>query len=146
MNVNAIAVSLVIEPFALKHITVDVPEFAATTRFVQSPEAFVAGTIGPDLNSEPMLHVAEPLTFVYSSVFENDVSPLFDHLTREVFLEIDCVHDSFRARHILHVQISLTEVIRHAAPDISTSEPSLQSDNVMHMVDELVLRKRIDSR
>lgn len=80
MSVNAVAISFILKPFTLENISVNVPELAAATRFIELPKAFVAGPIWPDLDAESVLHVAEPLAFVHCAVFENDVTAFLYHL------------------------------------------------------------------
>jgi hypothetical protein len=76
MYIDTPAVSLVIEPFAFKDITIDVPEFTVTAGLVESPMALVFGTVLPDLNAVAMLHVSEPVTGVSGTVFEVNFSTL----------------------------------------------------------------------
>lgn len=80
VSVNAITISFILEPFALKYITVNVPELPTTACLIELPEAFVACAIRPYLDTEAMLHVAKPLPFVHSAVFEYNVTPLLNHL------------------------------------------------------------------
>ena len=68
LHVDAIAVCLVIEPLALIHVAIDVPELALTASFVEAPMTFIFGTILPDLHTLTVLHVSKPLASVGSAV------------------------------------------------------------------------------
>lgn len=57
MSIDSVSICFVLEPFALKYIAINVPEFSSPTGLVEPPETLVTGTIGPDLDTEAMLHV-----------------------------------------------------------------------------------------
>ena len=79
--VDTIAVSLIVEPLSFKHIAIDVPKLASAACLIEPPEALVSGAIWPDLDAKSMLHVAQPLAFVHGAILEDNVAPLFNHLT-----------------------------------------------------------------
>ena len=58
MDINAIAVSLVVKPFSLEDVAINVPELALAARLVEPPVAFVLGSVLPNLDSVAVLHVA----------------------------------------------------------------------------------------
>ena len=64
MNVNALAVGLVIHPIAFINISVDMSEFAESVRSIIFPIALIAGTITPDLLAIAVAEPTDPLTRV----------------------------------------------------------------------------------
>ena len=72
VDVDTIAVGLIIVPLALEDIAINVPELALAACLVKPPVPLVPGTIRPDLHTIAMLHIAEPLSLVHSTVLEND--------------------------------------------------------------------------
>jgi hypothetical protein len=76
MNVNAVAVGLVVDPFAFENVSVDMPEFAPSAGLIEFPVAFVLGPVLPLLAPVAMLHVSVPLTDICRPIFELDLVPL----------------------------------------------------------------------
>ena len=72
VDIDTIAVGLVIVPLALEDVAVNVPELALAACFVEPPIPLVPGTIRPDLHTIAMLHIAEPLPLVHSPVLKDD--------------------------------------------------------------------------
>ena len=70
MDVNSVSISLVVYPFALKNVSVDMPELASATCLIKLPISFVLGSIFPFLAAVAMLHVAVPLADVGGPVFK----------------------------------------------------------------------------
>ena len=87
VDINTIAVGLVIIPLALKDVAINVPELALAACLVEPPIPFVAGTIRPDLHTIAMLHVAKPLPLVHSSVLEDDFALILQLMLRLTVLD-----------------------------------------------------------
>jgi len=73
MNVNSIAVGLIVEPLSLEDIAIYMPEFAVSTGLVKAPVALVLSAIFPNLDAVAVLKVSEPLTHVGCAIFEMDL-------------------------------------------------------------------------
>jgi len=58
MHVNSVAIGLVIEPFSLKNITINVPELAVTAGLIETPVSFILCAIFPNLLSVAVLHIS----------------------------------------------------------------------------------------
>ena len=117
------------------------PELSSTACFVQAPKAFVAGAIRPYLDTEAVLHISEPLAFIDSTIFKNDISSFLNHLVFKVLCHelllriIIAISDSLVARHVLHMQIGLVmEVSGHPFPSNLTSEEGLNVDDLVDML------------
>ena len=77
MDINSVAVGLVVEPFPFEHIAIHVPELAVSACFIESPISLVLGSVFPDLDAVAMLQVSEPLADVCCAIFEMDFWSLF---------------------------------------------------------------------
>lgn len=64
MNVNALAVGLVIHPIAFIYISVDMGKLAESVRSIIFPIALIACTIAPDLLAIAVAEPTDPLTRV----------------------------------------------------------------------------------
>jgi len=64
MNVNALAVRLVVDPVSLINVAVDMGEFTEAMRPIVFPVALIAGPIAPDLLTASIAESADPLTGV----------------------------------------------------------------------------------
>ena len=64
MNVNALAVGLIIHPIAFINISIDMGEFAESVRSIIFPIALIAGTIAPNLLAIAVTESTDPLTRV----------------------------------------------------------------------------------
>ena len=61
---------LVVAPFAVKDIAVDVVENTAAVRLIVAPFTFVASAVGPFLLTKTMTESAKPLSLVDSSILK----------------------------------------------------------------------------
>jgi len=66
----------VVQPLALVDVAVGVLELALPVRLVKSPLALVARTVRPNLMSEAVSHIVQPLSSVDSSVLQLDSAHL----------------------------------------------------------------------
>ena len=64
MNVDALAVGLIVHPVALIHVTVDMGELTVAMGPVILPVAFVAGAVGPSLRALSISEATDPLSCV----------------------------------------------------------------------------------
>jgi hypothetical protein len=71
MSIDTVTVGLIILPFSIKHITVNVPEFSYSMSFVILPLSFIPSTVWPDLDTPTMTDLTTPLSFINSSIFES---------------------------------------------------------------------------
>ncbi len=92
MDIDTIAVGFVIVPLALEDVAVNVPELALAAGLVEPPIPLIPGTIRPDLDTIAMLHVAQPLPLVDSSVLEDDFTFILQLM---LTVRIDCRTMSF---------------------------------------------------
>ena len=77
VNIGASSACLIILPFSLVYITVDMDELAPTCGFAIAPLPFIPCSIRPNLHSVPMPHIAKPVTSVNHSILESNwFSPL----------------------------------------------------------------------
>jgi hypothetical protein len=91
VNVDSIAVGLVILPFAFVDISVSMPEFSAPIGFVFSPLSFVFCVIRPYLDTRPMSHFIEQVSFVDCPVFKSKFLNKLKSLSDSFLLKIDKV-------------------------------------------------------
>ena len=105
MNIDTIAVCLIVEPLTFKHITVNVPEFSVSASFVEPPVAFILGTIFPDLHAISMFHISQPLTCISGSILEKDLALLL----KLGFINI--VHIEIRVSVNYHVALSSRAIV-----------------------------------
>ena len=74
MNINSVAICLIVKPFSFENVSVDMPEFSMTTGLVKAPAPLVLSSVFPDLDSVSVLHIAEPLPCIGGSIFKVDFS------------------------------------------------------------------------
>lgn len=79
MDIDTIAVCLVILPLAFVDVSVRVPELACSVGFVIAPLAFVFSTIWPDLNSGPMSHSVLKISYISKISHSNLASSECDY-------------------------------------------------------------------
>ncbi len=64
MDIDALAICLIINPVSLVNIPIDVSELSKTMGPIVLPVAFVAGAIRPDLFSIPIAESTDPLACI----------------------------------------------------------------------------------
>ena len=89
MRVNSIAVRLVVPPLAVKHVSINVPEFALAVRFISLPLTLVTSTIRPDLFTLTMPFLPFPLASIDCAILKAE---LFTVLYRRtcILYTLDC--------------------------------------------------------
>ena len=78
MNIDTVPVSFIIEPFALKHIAINVPKLPASTCFIVFPKSFISRSIWPCLYAKAMFHLPKPLSFVHCSILKDNIPAFLD--------------------------------------------------------------------
>lgn len=63
VDVDTIAICLVVFPLALIDVAISMPELSASIGFVKAPLTLVFGAVGPDLNSWTVSLVVKKVTF-----------------------------------------------------------------------------------
>jgi hypothetical protein len=77
MNVVAESVRLVVHPVTFVNIAIDVNKLALAKCSVVFPEAFVAGSVNPNLLAQTVSETSQPLTCIGCPGFECVSWPLF---------------------------------------------------------------------
>jgi hypothetical protein len=70
MRISSSTMSFIVNPFPLINISIGMNQFPIAVGFVRSPVPFIAGIIWPELMSEAITHVLEPLSCVSSSILQ----------------------------------------------------------------------------
>ena len=126
------AVALVVEPLALKNISIDVPKFTLSTSFVKSPISFVFGAVLPDLASVTVFQIAEPLANICCAIFKmNFWSFLQLRLIYllHVKLVVKLTFEHIIATHVVvMLWIQFTQLSSNSLSGNNASCPRLQSD------------------
>lgn len=91
VDVDPIAVGLVVDPVALVDVSVDVNEFAMPVRTVIAPLPLVAGAIGPHLDAIAVAEAPDPLTLVGRASLEGVKGAVLSLGFRVVLLLRDCL-------------------------------------------------------
>ena len=130
MNVNSVAIGLIVKPLALEYVAIDMPKFAMAASFVESPVALVLGAILPNLNSVSMLHVAEPLPSIRGSIFEVNFVSLFQlglvdiiHVDIVIIVLVLIIYDDLPIA-VAHVVLVLRVHVRELRSDPLSSNNS----------------------
>ena len=151
MNIDAISIGFVVEPFTFEHVSIDMPKLSVAASLIESPVAFVLGTVFPNLDSIAVLHVSEPLSSVSGSILEEDLSLLLElgfiniiHI--EVWIAVDN-HVAFSGGSIHSIimivlleslmRIELLKMCADSFSSDNTARPTLQendSSDVLHIV------------
>ena len=89
MRIGTVAVSFVVDPFALVNIAVRVVELTLPVGLSVAPLAVVARSVQPFLLSVAVAHSIQPLTLVDGSAIQVDGGPELPHIFGEVLLAIN---------------------------------------------------------
>jgi len=79
VSVDSIALSFIVDPLAVKHVAIYVPEFTLAASFVLTPVSFIASSIRPNLDAVAVFESAHPLSAVDSSILEDNIIPLLHY-------------------------------------------------------------------
>ena len=86
MNVYTISIRLVINPLAIKYITVYMPKFSFSVSFIVFPFTFVSSLVRPGLGSFPISFSTYPLSIINSTTFKFKWFPFFSYLTVNIHI------------------------------------------------------------
>lgn len=141
MHVDSIAVGLVIEPLALEHVAIHVPEFSIAAGFVEPPVAFVFGAVLPDLHAITVLQVSEPLANICCAIFKMNFWSLLQ--LRLIYLPhgelvVELPFEDIVAAHVVVVlRVQLAELRSNSLAGHDTARPCLQANNKVNMLLEV---------
>ena len=128
MNIDTVAVGLVIKPFALEDVAVHVPELAVAASLIEAPMSFIFGTILPDLHAVAVLHVTEPLASVSRSILEVNFTALLELGFIDVLhVEVRIIHRVAFVRRgvVLMVRVHLEKLRADPLSGDDAARPSL---------------------
>jgi len=145
MNVDSIAVGLVIEPLTFEDITIHVPEFSITASLIEPPVALVFGAILPDLDTVTVLQVSEPLSNICCAIFEMNFWSLLQlrliYLPHgELIVELP-FKDIIAAHVVVVLRVQLAELRSNSLTGHDTARPCLQANDQVNVLLEVHLHK-----
>ena len=143
MDVDAIAVGLVVEPLALENVAVHVPEFSIAAGLVEPPVALVFGAVLPDLDAVSVLQVSEPLANICCAIFKMNFWSLLQ--LRLIYLPhgelvVELPFEDIVAAHVVVVlRVQLAELRSNSLTGHDTARPCLQANDKVNVLLEVHL-------
>ena len=148
MHIHSMTIGLIIQPLAFKDISVDMPEFALTASFIETPVTFVLSAVLPNLLSITVFHVAKPLTRVGGTVLEMNLASVFQlglidvihvHGAGIVLVLLVKVVAASVAHVVAVLRVHLTELCTNAFTCDHPSTPCLQPYHNIDVLGEVTL-------